>query len=84
MKADFIAVALGSEMHHRLAAPQLVFILVIDLGKRWQLTAKINQQLIPVFPIIQKAEFIYDFGGGGGGSVHQALSLRVNSASETA
>jgi hypothetical protein len=47
---------------------------VIDLGKRWQLTAKINQQLIPVFPIIQKAEFIYDFGGGGGGSVHQALS----------
>ena len=74
MKGNLSIIGLGCEMHHRLAAAQAVILAGIMRWQRRHTTAKINQQLIPVFPVIKKAEFVDDFAGGFGCTVHGQAS----------
>ena len=70
MEGDLTIFCLGREMHDGLAATKLVFICLIVCRQRWQPAAKIDQQLVAILPVIEKAEFIDDFAGGFSGTVH--------------
>jgi hypothetical protein len=77
MEGDLAIVRFGREMHDRLASAKPVFVTGILCRQGRQAPSEIDQQLVPVLPVIQKPEFVDDLAGGVCGTVHDGCILSI-------